>query len=289
MNGWACWWFDLWGGWYDDEAFLKLFAEMQKIGDETLRHPRKSAAQIAVFLDEHAYEAVPYGVSHWGGKFAWLLAQKAELEKTGTPFDFYLQDEIASLDLSPYRMLVFLNPFALSDEQRRTIRERCMTDERLLVWLCAPALVGDRISLDNVSSLLGMSFGMEPSRPKTKVALSLPEGSSSYEGADVSPFLYVTDGADDVWGQTPEGRIVVAVKRIGESRNLFVSMPPLPWKTFQQFAKRAGVHILLTCADKRYIVKYAACQETRPQSVVVQMPGKNSNGWPEVGPSPNKW
>jgi beta-galactosidase len=243
VGGWASWWFDLWGGWYDDEAFLNLFSGMQKVGDETLLHSRKSVAQVAVFLDEHAYENVPYGASQWGGKFSWLLTQKAELEKMGTPFDFFLQDDLASLDLSQYRMLVFLNPFVLSKRQRQTIRERGMAGGRLLVWLCAPGLIGDRLAAENTSSLLGMSFGMEPSHPKAKVALSLPEGSSSYEGAGVAPFLYVAAGADDVWGRTPEGRAVVAEKRVGESRNLFVSLPPLPWKTLQQFAKRAGVHI----------------------------------------------
>ena len=267
LNGWALWWFDLWGGWYDNEAFLDLFTEMQKVGDETLRHSRKSAAQIAVFLDEHAYEALPYGTSQWGGKFSWLLAQKAELEKMGAPFDFFLQDEWESLDLSPYRMLVFLNPFVLSERQRQTIRERGMTRDRSLVWLCAPGLIGDGLSPDNVSSLLGMSFGMEAAQPKSKVVLGLPFGEASYEGAGVAPFLHVTAGADAIWGRTPDGRAVVAEKRIGESRNLFVSMPPLPWKTLQQYAKQAGVHIYAegggtVYANESYLAVTAAGKQT---------------------------
>jgi len=267
VNGWACWWFDLWGGWYDDEAFLKLFSEMQAVGDDALRLPRKSVAQVAVFLDEHAYEVLPYGTSQWGGKFAWLLAQKAELEKMGAPFDFYLQDEIASLDLSPYRMLVFLNPFALSDEQRRTIRERCMTDERMLVWLCAPGLAGDRLSADNVSALLGMTFEMAASRPKSRVALSLPGAPPAYDGAGVAPFLSVAAGADDAYGRTDDGKIVVAEKRIGDSRNLFVSMPPLPWKALQSLAGWAGAHIYAEAggtvyASERYLAIAASGRQT---------------------------
>lgn len=55
VKGCANWWFDLWGGWYDNEAILNMFARMQTAGDESTRLPRGSVSQVAVFLDENAY------------------------------------------------------------------------------------------------------------------------------------------------------------------------------------------------------------------------------------------
>jgi hypothetical protein len=141
-------------------------------------------------------------------------------------------------------MVVFLNAFVLSDAQRQVIRRRCMCDNRLLVWLYAPGLInGDRLAVENVSSLLGMTCRMEAARPAGKVAFGLAGEKITYDGASVSPFLYVQEGADATPGCTPDERIVVAEKAGPNCRNVLVAMPPLPSRVLQHYAKRAGVHL----------------------------------------------
>ncbi|HNX33888.1 MAG TPA: beta-galactosidase [Kiritimatiellia bacterium] len=243
VNGWANWWFDLWGGWYDDEAFLRMFAQMQSAGEESIGLPRKSVAQVAVFLDENSYRYLPYGVAQNGGKFAWIIAQLNAVATIGAPHDLYLLDDLADLDLARYRMIVFLNAFALSDAQRRMIRERCMTNRRLLVWMYAPGLISDTLSADNVSSLLGLDVRMEPAHPKARIAVTLPAGVTNYEGAAFSPFLHVAGGADAAVGRTAEGQVVVAEKQDAACRNLFVAMPPMPAPLLRHYARQAGVHL----------------------------------------------
>lgn len=49
--------------------------------------------------------------------------------------------------------------------------------------------------------------------------------------------------ADAAVGHTAEGQVVVAEKAGPNYRNLFVSMPPLPWILLQKYAQQAGVHI----------------------------------------------
>ena len=243
VEGWANWWFDLWGGWYDDEQILKLFDRMQQVGDESLRLPRKSTAQIAVFLDENSYRYIPYGAANYGGRFAWINHQLSNLAKVGAPYDFYLLDGIEGLDLSQYRMLVFLNPFVLSDAQRQTIRRCCMSDDRLLVWIYAPGLIKDNLSVENMSSLLGMKFQMEAASAGKKITVKLPGKSITYQGAAVAPFICVSEGSDTTRGHTDNGRIVVAEKNGPHCRNLFAAVPPLPVEVLQYYAKTAGVHL----------------------------------------------
>jgi beta-galactosidase len=243
VNGWANWWFDLWGGWYDDEAFLNMFAEMQKVGDQSIRLPRKSVAQVAVVLDEKAYHYLPYGAAFRGGKFAWITAQVSAAAGMGAPHDFYLLDDLADLDLSQYRMIVFVNPFVLSEEQRQMIRTRCMTDNRTLVWTYAPGLIKNNLSVDNVSSFLGMECKIEPTHPAAKITVKMPGVEATYEGAEVSPFIHVVQDADEAIGRTSEGQVVVAEKRMPNCRNLFAAVPPLPTKILRKYAEEAGVHI----------------------------------------------
>ncbi len=249
VKGCANWWFDLWGGWYDDEAILKMFGQMQIAGDESIRLPRKSLAQIAVVLDENSFRYLPYGVAdrNVNNKFLWIRSQVGAVGWIGAPNDFYLLSDLKDLDLSRYRMIVFINAFALSEDQRRMIRERCMKDNRLLMWVYAPGLIKDDLSVDNISSLLGMKVRMETTHPKAKIDVKLPGETKvyNYSGAEVSPFFHVVEGADAAVGHTAEGRIVVAEKNGPNCRNLFVSMPPLPMILLQKYAQRAGVHIYL--------------------------------------------
>ena len=275
VNGWANWWFDLWGGWYDDEAFLRMFAQMQKVGEESIGLPRKSVAQVAVVLDENAYRYLPYGVAQNGGKFAWIIAQLNAVATLGAPHDFYLLDDLADLDLSRYRMLVFLNAFALSEEQRRMIRDRCMKDQRLLVWLYAPGLISDKLSADNASSLLGIDVRMEAAHPKAKVAVKLPGCVTNYEGAAVSPFFHVAGGADAAVGQTAEGEVVVAEKRGPDCLNLFVALPPMPSHLLRHYARQAGVHLYSEAGGTVYANEnYLAVAASGRQ--VVRLPRKAS-------------
>ncbi len=247
VRGCANWWFDLWGGWYDNEAILKMFGQMRIAGDESIRLPRGSVSQVAVFLDENAYRYLPYGMSdrNVNNKFLWIRMQVGAVGPIGAPNDFYLLSDLKDLDLSRYRMLVFVNAFALSEDQRKMIRDRCMKHNRLLVWMYAPGLIKDDLSVDNISSLLGMKVRMETTHPKAQIAVKLPGETKvyNYEGAEVSPFFHVVEGADAAVGHTAEGQVVVAEKNGPNCRNLFVSMPPMPWILLQKYAQQAGVHI----------------------------------------------
>ena len=247
VNGWANWWFDLWGGWYDNEAILEMFAEMQKIGDQSIELPRESNAQIAVVLDENSYRYLPYGTAQWGGKFKWIDTQLQEVGKIGAPYEFYLLDDLKDLDMSRFRMVIFLNAFVLSEEQREIIRNRCMSDNRTLLWMYAPGLIKENLDVENVSSLLGMEICLKPKHPKSQITVKSPSDTITYHAEEVSPFLHVNKGADqggDVSiGHSADGHIVVAEKKETNYRNVLTAMPPMPLKLLQHYAKQAGVHV----------------------------------------------
>ena len=106
-HGTASWWFDMWGGWFADEAILREMAAFAAIAEEDLRAPsRASAAQVAVLADERGFAHLDDSV----------LARRCcydnrlPLGLVGTPYDIYDVADFPAVR-ERYRAFVFLCPF----------------------------------------------------------------------------------------------------------------------------------------------------------------------------------
>ena len=65
----------------------------------------------------------------------------AELPRLGTPVDYLELDDVLAEGAGRYRMVIFLNPYLINDQERRGIEERLKRDGNTLVWLYAPGLI----------------------------------------------------------------------------------------------------------------------------------------------------
>lgn len=270
ITGSALWWFDLWGGWYDDKRILDLFAELQKIGDESLGLSRKSISQIAVIVDEKSLHYLPTGCS-----FNWIRSQMHEIGRIGGPYEIYLLDDLERIDLSRFRMVIFLNAFALSGNEREVIRQRYTSGDRLLLWLYAPGFInGSSISADNISSLLNMEIGMGEIPFDLDIKVKLPgKGVLTYKGAKTSPSIWVEPGTQTDYGWVSDGRAVLSEDRGRDHWNVIACVPPIPWTVIQYFAHKAGVHIFSEAGDIVYANKdYLAISAAKPGIRKIELP-----------------
>lgn len=55
INGHAAWWFDMWGGWYDDPDYMEFMSSALKISKDSVGLPSNSIAEVAVFVDEESF------------------------------------------------------------------------------------------------------------------------------------------------------------------------------------------------------------------------------------------
>ena len=101
-HGHAMWWFDMWGGWYDDERYLSLLRRCREITTDAVEHDRTSRAEIAVFADECAYSQ-PGAIGHLN------YAIRKTLGMIGAPYDIYLIDDYRTVR-DRYRAYIFLQP-----------------------------------------------------------------------------------------------------------------------------------------------------------------------------------
>ena len=101
-HGHAMWWFDMWGGWYDDERYLSLLRRCREITADAMENDRVSKSEIAVFVDESAY-CREGAVGHLN------YAIRKTLGMIGAPYDIYLIDDYEAVK-SRYRACIFLQP-----------------------------------------------------------------------------------------------------------------------------------------------------------------------------------
>jgi hypothetical protein len=246
------WWFDLWGGWYDDKRVHGLFSQMQKVGNRCLELPRQSVAQICVIVDEKAFLYGSRLAREGKTAIAWLSTQAREIARIGAPHDLYLLNDIETIDFPRYRLCVFLNAFVLDDAQRTAIKTRCLNDRRTVVWLHAPGLINTNLSVTNVAELVNMRVGREDAFAEGDVHLRFPDFEEKYRAAAVAPFISVNGGADTIYGWSTRGDAVLAQKNEPNHVTVLACNPPLPWRALQFFAVNSGVHIYSNAGDIVY-------------------------------------
>lgn len=123
-HGHAMWWFDMWGGWYNDDRYHTLLSRCLEICAEAMAEDRTSTAEIAVFLDERAYAMesclrhLPYQI-------------RRTLGYIGAPYDIYLIDDYPAVQ-ERYKVCIFLRPadtVRIADAISRTGERGLVIDE----------------------------------------------------------------------------------------------------------------------------------------------------------------
>lgn len=106
-HGTGSWWFDMWGGWFADEAIMGEMAEFIAIGQDALHCPlRASVAEVAVVVDESAYAHMTApAISR-----RCCYENRRPLGLTGTPYAVYAVGDFAAIR-ERYRVFIFLCPF----------------------------------------------------------------------------------------------------------------------------------------------------------------------------------
>lgn len=153
----SCWWFDMWGGFYDTDAARAALAQMKQIWDEAQARAYEPAAEIALVVDPESalyldqndarIDAFTNGLSH-------------ALHHTGAPHRAFSWHDLADLDLSPYHLVIFPYLFVMDDERRRLLDEKVLRDGRTVLWLYRPGVICDgAYDEDGMERLTGVPIG----------------------------------------------------------------------------------------------------------------------------------
>lgn len=254
ING-GLWWFDMASCWFDDPLLMEEIAKMKKIGDKSLILPRKRVSEVAVIvgLDSFYYSA------HWRSKFGTLQGdiisnlllneQWRELFKMGAPFDLY---DISDIEEMPkYKCYIFLNTFYLDQKARKAV-SKLKENGGLFIWFYAPGLLNEEdIKLENMEELTGMR--MKLSLDSDILEIFTKEGKRWSCGREISPIIWVEDELAQVWGNLPNGKTALVIKRFPKWTSVYIATPPAPASVLREFLKMADVHIYIDSEDVLYV------------------------------------
>ena len=121
IKGNGFWWFDMWGGWYEDAQIMRDMRTYREVYADALASDRSSVAQLAVFVDESAYRymtdcALRYAASN----------QRLQLGYAGVPYDLYNIGDFNAV-CGKYRAVLFLSP--VKTPALREAVARCKADK----------------------------------------------------------------------------------------------------------------------------------------------------------------
>ena len=149
------WWFDMWGGFYDDPRVRARIAKLEEI-QKTLV-PAPSVAEILYVVD-------PESLCHMNEndpKFRqFVYDEYNQLLRVDAPSDVYSFDDLGRIDFSRYRLVVMNSTVLITPERAKLLRERVCRDGRTVVWSLAPGVTDGR-TLDKarVTEWAGIPFG----------------------------------------------------------------------------------------------------------------------------------
>jgi len=264
------WWFDMDSCWFDDDRLMAEVAAMQKAGERSMGLPRKSAAQIAVFVSEDSI----FYVSNWkSGRDKvtdpLLNEQWRELFKMGAPFDLYELKDIANPKFPEYKCYVFLNCFYVPKAVREAIEGQVKRDGRVAVWIYAPGLMDeDGLGAQKMMALTGIKLMAEDREtapvqdPKVPIECRCPmaqdvpalyhfvglmRGSGAKEWGlemPVSPAIWCDDPTAIFLGASPATlNPNFCVKSFPDWTSVYAPGPVIPSSVLREIARLAGCHI----------------------------------------------
>ncbi len=105
ISGHAFWWFDMWGGWYQNEEFMSLHKRLYEIYTGKPKTAVGNNTELAVILDDRASSACSDAVFFQG-----VHRQLIELGYLGAPYDLLLLDRVRAEDAEKYKLFICLSP-----------------------------------------------------------------------------------------------------------------------------------------------------------------------------------
>jgi len=255
--------FDLHGGYYDHPELMDEVALINRAAEASKRFDRSSIAQILVVADEASCSYATFRNRMLGES---LLSAQLQLIQIGAPVDHLLLCDLDRLDTSPYKFIIFLNCYQMTDAERATIKRKLLGKGRYILWCYAQGyfrdterdvdLISDMTAMNMIhprEALIGPRVHFRPEGGD--FAQALQEGCGDIVGPEekLCEAFYVKDDTAFSLGVLPgTEHVTLAVKDMGDWTSIYAISPLLPAAFYRELAKRAGVHLFNDRDDTLY-------------------------------------
>jgi hypothetical protein len=251
-HGVGLWYMDLNGGWFRDPSLIEAVGRMKKWAGVSINHSRQRNAQVAVISAPESEFYVGYRQSP-NNEIGYGLYhdQMGELYRAGAPFDWYLIDDLDTVQQRDYKVYVFLDCFYLTESQRKTIKQ-LQSNRRTLIWFYAPGYASQEdLSQQRMEDLTGFRF--QPAAQGTlKGVLAGTQREFGIDKTQKSLFTVMPgEGVRELATGVGElkNRTVLAEQTRDGWTSIFATVPGVPSDILGKIYSAAGVHRYIECDD----------------------------------------
>jgi hypothetical protein len=141
--------------------YWQALGETIRIGNASMQYPRNSVSQIAILGDEEHFDYLNHDALYKVGSVYNGVLSAASI--TGSPYDFYLHEDVAHADFPDYKLYIVTNAWMLTDGELTALQNKLCRNGNVVAWVYAPGYVdgNGKQSVDRVSQLTGIRLRRE--------------------------------------------------------------------------------------------------------------------------------
>ena len=136
------WWFDMFGGWFDDPAMLDIIEKSNLLFDK--QSEGLLGTEVALVVDEHGHKYSSYDKE----MMSVFLEAIDEIDKAGFPYDTYLLSDLSSENFprDKYKLIIFLASTNPSPDTVEAISRKLKNSNRVLLFLGNSCAYADELT-----------------------------------------------------------------------------------------------------------------------------------------------
>ncbi len=227
-DGAGQWWYDFGpknrSGWWSTPAMLAEAKGLLGLADACLERPYEKPSDVLVVYDMAAFNYVRPAKADRLTKMI-TEAMTDSLLGTGAAFDRIFLMDLPLADLSPYKLVIFGNTFALNATQRAYIKEHVLKAGRTVVFMSGCGYTdGETNSTVLISSLVGMKIEKAAEQDGHPTVTLSGQTADLDDNGLVSRFRVADRDAQGI-GAYPSGSTAAAVKDISGCKVYYFGVP----------------------------------------------------------------
>ena len=234
--------FDFVNDWYKDRELLDDLAKLRRLNAAIRAIPDRHPARVAILISE---ETVP----HFSNTATPVISSFREHKRAsdrawGVPFDIICEADLKDTDFDQYKLVIIGNAAYASDETIRLTKERVMRNGRTVLFLHAPAIIGDDNAIHPERSLALTGIGLKVDPEATFNEMHYQPGNSPYMKHNPMTFKTSIDDNDaTIMCTYPDGTPAGAMKLLPDCTSIVLCHPAPNAAFMRHLFRKLGLHV----------------------------------------------
>lgn len=134
----SLWWFDMWGGFYQEPVLFENFRLMKEIYDSRIRLPSRNVEEVAMIVDP---DALAYFDQRSPRQRDFQPDIRKKLNRLGAPFETWCLRDVPSIpNLHEIKFFIFATPWEITPEKAELLNRYVLNHDRTVLWFYAPGI-----------------------------------------------------------------------------------------------------------------------------------------------------